>query len=119
MEKNLEVEQVGSLSRKIFTNVGVIEGQITGQNLTLNSAGMQKNIDEIEVGFDDNRRRNLGLRENPKKSWWVSSISTQQGSICEQCGKGFKSDKALFGHKATLKEKDCCCEGNCGDAKPR
>jgi len=98
MEERLELEQVGPFSGEIFTNVGIIEGHVTGQNLTLNSAGMEENLDEIEVGFEDSRRRNLGLRENPKKSWWVSSISMQQGSICEQCGKGFKSDKALFGH---------------------
>ncbi|OVA07905.1 zinc finger protein [Macleaya cordata] len=42
-----------------------------------------------------------GLRENPKKSWRLSDFSDgnlMQNQVCKECGKGFQSCKALFGH---------------------
>ncbi|EPS70538.1 hypothetical protein M569_04222, partial [Genlisea aurea] len=57
-----------------------------------------------------------GLRENPKKSWRASSgfdskappllIPHEKMMICKQCGKGFRSPKALCGHMACHSEKD-------------
>ncbi|KAG0468709.1 hypothetical protein HPP92_018037 [Vanilla planifolia] len=46
-----------------------------------------------------------GLRENPKKTWRLSAFveeappsSSRPGMYCKDCGKGFASWKALFGH---------------------
>ncbi|MFS7959330.1 putative transcription factor C2H2 family [Helianthus anomalus] len=67
--------------------------------------------DHDEVRFVNSS--SYGLRENPKKSWRASSSSTatatlpfENAKICKQCGKGFKSLKALCGHMAFHSEKD-------------
>ncbi|KAL5077940.1 hypothetical protein RYX36_016924, partial [Vicia faba] len=49
-----------------------------------------------------------GLRENPKKTWRVLNDSTSDDQeeifdvvldkLCKECGRGFQSRKALFGH---------------------
>lgn len=43
-----------------------------------------------------------GLRENPKKTWRIADSSEDTNSLpdksCKECGKGFQSWKALFGH---------------------
>ncbi|OIW19653.1 hypothetical protein TanjilG_18463 [Lupinus angustifolius] len=46
-----------------------------------------------------------GLRENPKKTWRISDSTSEDTLLtltterfCKECGKGFHSWKALFGH---------------------
>ncbi|XP_049345905.1 uncharacterized protein LOC125810475 [Solanum verrucosum] len=48
------------------------------------------------------------LRENPKKTWRVelNTAPLPQERVCQQCGKGFPSMKALCGHMACHSEKD-------------
>ncbi|CAL0330603.1 unnamed protein product [Lupinus luteus] len=48
---------------------------------------------------------NYGLRENPKKTWRISDSTSEDTFLtltterfCKECGKGFHSWKALFGH---------------------
>lgn len=53
-----------------------------------------------------------GLRENPRKTWRAEDLESpplvneQKLMICKQCGKVFKSMKALCGHMACHSEKD-------------
>ena len=49
-----------------------------------------------------------GLRENPRKTWRAAVDSHspfQRERVCKQCGKGFKSLKALCGHMACHSER--------------
>ena len=63
------------------------------------------------------KKEGYGLRENPKKTWRVLTDSTNEQEIqdpfdvvldklCKECGKGFQSMKALFGHMKCHKKKD-------------
>lgn len=52
-----------------------------------------------------------GLRENPKKTWRISDYSNEDSTLvfdkfCKECGKGFHSWKALFGHMKCHSEKE-------------
>ncbi|GAU38452.1 hypothetical protein TSUD_151750 [Trifolium subterraneum] len=56
-----------------------------------------------------------GLRENPKKTWRVLNDSTIDedstfdvvlDKLCKECGKGFQSMKALFGHMKCHSDKE-------------
>lgn len=52
-----------------------------------------------------------GLRENPKKTWRISDYSNEDSALmfdkfCKECGKGFHSWKALFGHMKCHSEKE-------------
>ncbi|TKY55046.1 Zinc finger protein ZAT4 [Spatholobus suberectus] len=51
-----------------------------------------------------------GLRENPKKTWRISDYSGEDAlvfdKLCKECGKGFHSWKALFGHMKCHSEKE-------------
>ncbi|RDX89366.1 Zinc finger protein ZAT4, partial [Mucuna pruriens] len=51
-----------------------------------------------------------GLRENPKKTWRISDYSSEDALVldkfCKECGKGFHSWKALFGHMKCHSEKE-------------
>ncbi|XP_021911468.1 uncharacterized protein LOC110825326 [Carica papaya] len=53
------------------------------------------------------------LRENPKKTWRLTDHSSEETSVhllhdkfCRECGKGFQSWKALFGHMKCHSEKE-------------
>ncbi|XP_077230536.1 uncharacterized protein LOC143863675 [Tasmannia lanceolata] len=53
------------------------------------------------MGFEASGQVGYGLRENPKKTWRISDSNNEnlrQGKVCKECGKGFQSWKALFGH---------------------
>ncbi|KAA0057980.1 zinc finger protein ZAT1-like [Cucumis melo var. makuwa] len=58
------------------------------------SGGSLSNMEEeIDFGY--------GLRKNPKKTQkleFLSEESSLQDKFCRECGKGFQSWKALFGH---------------------
>lgn len=51
-----------------------------------------------------------GLRENPKKTWRLADSSEDTSLLpdkfCRECGKGFQSWKALFGHMKCHSEKE-------------
>ncbi|KHN48727.1 Zinc finger protein ZAT4 [Glycine soja] len=51
-----------------------------------------------------------GLREKPKKTWRISDYSSEDPLVfdkfCKECGKGFQSWKALFGHMKCHSEKE-------------
>ncbi|KAF8037431.1 hypothetical protein BT93_B0357 [Corymbia citriodora subsp. variegata] len=76
-------------------------------------------IDNELVETDENLTSKLlsmnngyGLRENPKKTWKGTDFGEEtsvsvlvQERFCRECGKGFQSWKALFGHMKRHSEK--------------
>ncbi|XP_077216109.1 uncharacterized protein LOC143850747 [Tasmannia lanceolata] len=82
-------------------------------HLTLNSAKtnekLQKRKNSVNggssgnhyMGLEANGKVGYGLRENPKKTWRLSDLNNKnlrERKVCKECGKGFQSLKALFGH---------------------
>ncbi|XP_022988306.1 zinc finger protein ZAT4-like [Cucurbita maxima] len=67
------------------------------------SAGSVSNMEEEEVDMEGGNLAGFGygLRKNPKKTQkleFLSEESSLQDKFCRECGKGFQSWKALFGH---------------------
>ncbi|XP_061341105.1 uncharacterized protein LOC133287492 [Gastrolobium bilobum] len=59
-----------------------------------------------------------GLRENPKKTWRLTDSSEETfvlDKFCKECGKGFHSWKALFGHMKCHSEKERVSNNSFGD----
>ncbi|KAG4389997.1 hypothetical protein AAZX31_06G191300 [Glycine max] len=66
-------------------------------------------------GGTNNGGGGYGLRENPKKTWRFNDSSEDNNNnnttllvldkLCKECGKGFQSWKALFGHMKCHSEK--------------
>ncbi|KAF4351045.1 hypothetical protein F8388_016223 [Cannabis sativa] len=76
-----------------------------GNNTKTNKPGCS------ETGGGGPHHLNYGLRENPKKTWRISDSSTEETLVfenksCKECGKGFQSWKALFGHMKQHSEKE-------------
>ncbi|XP_057952711.1 uncharacterized protein LOC131146893 [Malania oleifera] len=74
--------------------------------LSANNGGGNTNAED---GFDGGTHANYGLRENPKKNCRFADSKDEtslSGKLCKDCGKGFQSWKALFGHMKCHSEKD-------------
>ncbi|XAR55926.1 hypothetical protein NMG60_11036165 [Bertholletia excelsa] len=61
-------------------------------------------VRKMQSGFG--AQSGYGLRENRKRTWRVAESSRllspqQEHQVCKQCGKGFRSLKALCGHMAS------------------
>lgn len=70
-----------------------------------------------EACFEAGPHLSYGLRENPKKTWRFAYSSTEENStfenkFCKECGKGFQSWKALFGHMKRHSEKERASTNN-------
>ena len=65
---------------------------------------------DSEAAAATNAAASYGLRENPKKTWRISDYSSEDPLVfdkfCKECGKGFHSWKALFGHMKCHSEKE-------------
>ncbi|CAL0307191.1 unnamed protein product [Lupinus luteus] len=60
-----------------------------------------------------------GLRENPKKTWRIADSTSEDtlltlttDKFCRECGKGFQSWKALFGHMKCHTDKERVSNNN-------
>lgn len=80
------------------------ESAETDENLILNTSKLLA----INTGYE--------LRENPKKTWKGADFSEETSvpdsaheRFCRECGKGFQSWKALFGHMKCHSEKEKVC----------
>ncbi|XP_056175390.1 zinc finger protein ZAT9-like [Syzygium oleosum] len=112
MEEDQELQHVCKICSKNFLcgrSLGghmrshLIDNELveTDENLNLNTSKLLS----MNTGY--------GLRENPKKTWKGAdfceetsvSVSVQE-RFCRECGKGFQSWKALFGHMKRHSEKE-------------
>ncbi|XP_061346643.1 uncharacterized protein LOC133292264 [Gastrolobium bilobum] len=62
-----------------------------------------------DTGSEAATNAGYGLRENPKKTWRVADSSEDtlvSDKFCKECGKGFHSWKALFGHMKCHSDKE-------------
>ncbi|KAJ7956445.1 Zinc finger protein [Quillaja saponaria] len=75
---------------------------------SLNNGGSNTYVG-CETGSEAGIHTSYGLRENPKKTWRVSDSSEDTlllDKFCKECGKGFHSWKALFGHMKCHSDKE-------------
>ncbi|XP_042497413.1 uncharacterized protein LOC122076169 [Macadamia integrifolia] len=125
MEEDQEQKHVCKFCRKRFPCGRSLGGHMRS-HMTMNLADTEENLSKRKaasatanggsnnsssfVGFEANGGHACyGLRENPKKTWRLSDSKdglVRQGKFCKECGKGFQSWKALFGHMRCHSEKD-------------
>ncbi|POO01958.1 Zinc finger transcription factor [Trema orientale] len=79
--------------------------------LSVNNGDGGSKTSHNEACFEAGPNLSYGLRENPKKTWRLADSSTEETSVfenklCRECGKGFQSWKALFGHMKRHSEKE-------------
>ncbi|KAG6429771.1 hypothetical protein SASPL_107824 [Salvia splendens] len=76
-------------------------------HVVANSAEIEENLECFDMKRDQFvSDSGYILRENPKKSWRAVRPPLQEEKVCKQCGKGFKSMKALCGHMACHSERE-------------
>ncbi|KAJ1406263.1 Zinc finger C2H2-type [Sesbania bispinosa] len=72
--------------------------------------------DNTGMGSEGGTNAGYGLRENPKKTWRLTDSSEDNNLVldkfCKECGKGFHSWKALFGHMKCHSEKERVSNNN-------
>ncbi|KAG5535170.1 hypothetical protein RHGRI_023078 [Rhododendron griersonianum] len=80
-------------------------------HLATTSAKKLDNETHMAMEWTDDIDNSYGLRENPKKTWRISDAK----NLCRECGKEFKTMRALSGHMRchSIKEKEWACK-QCG-----
>ncbi|KAK7330310.1 hypothetical protein VNO77_24500 [Canavalia gladiata] len=99
---------LGGHMRSHVTNLSAIETEEKEKKLAtrkLSSSSLNNGGDK-----DSEAATGYGLRENPKKTWRIADCSSEDtlvfDKLCKECGKGFHSWKALFGHMKCHSEKE-------------
>ncbi|KAE9602201.1 hypothetical protein Lal_00049526 [Lupinus albus] len=90
-------------------------------NLSSSSAETEDKEKEKVGGSEAGTTINTGygLRENPKKTWRIANSTSEDtlltlttDKLCRECGKGFQSWKALFGHMKCHSDKERVSNNN-------
>jgi len=120
MEEDQEMmKHVCKFCRKSFPSGRSLGGHIRSHDHDHDDYDHDDDGDEFVVAVRRRmkKKEGYGLRENPKKTWRVLTDSTNEQEIqdpfdvvldklCKECGKGFQSMKALFGHMKCHKKKN-------------
>ncbi|KAL5987329.1 hypothetical protein ACLOJK_038494 [Asimina triloba] len=92
----------GHMRSHMAANPAEADDQLQGRKKAAADGGARSS----SGGHEGGAHVGYGLRENPKKTWRVTDLidggngegSIRRGKVCKECGKGFQSWKALFGH---------------------
>ncbi|OIW18510.1 hypothetical protein TanjilG_13262 [Lupinus angustifolius] len=97
---------------------GHVRAHITNLSSSADTEDKEK---EKVVGSEAGTTINTGygLRENPKKTWRIADSTSEDTLLtlttekfCRECGKGFQSWKALFGHMKCHTDKERVSNNN-------
>lgn len=123
MEEDQENKHICKFCGRSFPNGRALGGH-SRSHMTKNSSEVEENLDKKkhdyivndgkkgsnhELGFESGAHTGYGLRENRKKTWRIADSvedSSLHSKFCKDCGKGFQSEKALFGHMKCHSEKE-------------
>ncbi|KAK1357674.1 Zinc finger transcription factor [Heracleum sosnowskyi] len=106
MDTDQEVKYMCKLCNKSFPCGRSLGGHMRSHVINTSDQGdhqeklHKKKLSLVNYG-DNNDSASYRLRENPKKSYIfedLSEASMLHDKICRECGKGFGSSKAMFGH---------------------
>ncbi|XP_030531549.2 zinc finger protein ZAT9-like [Rhodamnia argentea] len=115
MEEDQELKHVCKICSKSFLCGRSLGGHMRSHLIDNESAGTDENLNlntskllPTNTGYE--------LRENPKKTWKGADFSEETSvpdsaheRFCRECGKGFQSWKALFGHMKCHSDKEKVC----------
>ncbi|XP_059644549.1 zinc finger protein ZAT4-like [Cornus florida] len=112
----------GHMRSHVINSAETDDGKLNKKKLS--SVKDDGNYANGDSGFEGGTNTGYGLRENPKKTCRFADSSEDtllQDKFCKECGKGFQSWKALFGHmkchsqrvsNSTTVEEDSWSSGN-------
>ncbi|KAL4385700.1 hypothetical protein GQ457_15G004690 [Hibiscus cannabinus] len=109
MEVNREKKFVCKFCNKRYPCGKSLGGHIRTHMNNENSAETEEESADVPLNKLVSTKRFAGLRENPKKTKRFSDSgngSSFKEMICKECGKGFRSMKALCGHMSCHSEKE-------------
>lgn len=98
MEEDQEVRHMCKFCSKSFPCGRSLGGHMRSH--VTNNTNVSTEAEKVPSSL--NNDGGYGLRENPKKTWRFNDSSEDSSlvldKLCKECGKGFHSCKALFGH---------------------
>lgn len=127
-EEGQELKHVCKFCSKSFPNGRSLGGHMRSHIVTTNVVSSEKTEKSSATATTTRKKLSIslnttekseagagagyGLRENPKKTWRLTDYSSNEDhtlvldKLCKECGKGFQSWKALFGHMKCHSEKE-------------
>ncbi|CAL0325766.1 unnamed protein product [Lupinus luteus] len=108
VQEMVKQQHVCKFCTKSFPCGRSLGGHMRSHITNLSSSAETEDKEKVggsEDGFGTAINTGYGLRENPKKTWRIADSTGEDTSLtltterfCRECGKGFLSWKALFGH---------------------
>lgn len=112
MEEDREFQHVCKICSKSFHCGRSLGGHMRSHLIDNEPVETDENLN-LDTSKILSMTTGYGLRENPKKTWKGSDFSEETSvsvsvreRFCRECGRGFQSWKALFGHMKRHSEKE-------------